>query len=177
MARSMSVHAALVAGLAIAVSAFMAQGPSAARDGAPPQDRVARGKYLAAIMDCGGCHTDGALIGKPDSGLQLAGSSIGFGIPGLGVFYPPNLTSDGETGLGAWSETDIVRAVREGVRPDGRILAPVMPWGAYAALSDGDAAALAAYLKTLPPVRRRAPAIVAEGEAPRAPYLQVTIPK
>src|SRR3954468_10387872 len=92
---------------------------------------AARGAYLATIMDCGGCHTGGALAGQPDPKLHLADSSIGFGIPGLGVFYPPNLTPDRDTGLGAWSEADIVRAVRTGVRPDGRVLAPVMPWHNY----------------------------------------------
>ena len=74
----------------------------------------------------------GALAGQPDPKLHLAGSNIGFGVPGLGVFYPPNLTPDRETGLGSWSEADIVRAVRQGVRPDGRELAPVMPWRNYA---------------------------------------------
>ena len=83
-------------------------------------------------MDCVGCHTGGALAGAPDPKLRLAGSDIGFGAPGLGVFYPPNLTPDQETGLGAWSEADIVKALRTGERPDGRELAPMMPWRSYA---------------------------------------------
>ncbi len=91
---------------------------------------ASRGEYLARIMDCGGCHTPGALVGKPEPTRSLAGSDIGFHIPDLGYFYPPNLTSDRETGLGAWSDADIIRAVRTGVRPDGRVLAPVMPWHA-----------------------------------------------
>ncbi len=49
----------------------------------------ARGEYLARIMDCGGCHTPGALGGKPDAARALAGSQIGFHIPDLGYFYPP----------------------------------------------------------------------------------------
>jgi mono/diheme cytochrome c family protein len=135
-----------------------------------------RGEYLARIMDCGGCHTTGALIGRPDPAMLLAGSTIGFGIPELGVFYPPNLTPDPETGLGAWSEADIVAAVRTGRRPDGRELAPAMPWRAYAALSDEDAAALAAYLKSLPPVRHAAPPIAGMSEKPAAPYFTVAMP-
>jgi len=55
---------------------------------------MSRGEYLVTIMHCGGCHTPGALAGKPDFSRKLAGSSIGFGIPGVGVVYPPNLTSD-----------------------------------------------------------------------------------
>jgi len=140
---------------------------------APCQATPTRGEYLAAIMDCGGCHTEGALAGKPDSALRLAGSTIGFGAPGLGIFYPPNLTSDPETGLGDWSEADIVKAVRTGERPDGRELAPMMPWRSYAVLTDEDALALAAYLKSLPPVRHAVPPPTGPDEKPPAPYLGV----
>ncbi|HYF06594.1 MAG TPA: cytochrome c [Acetobacteraceae bacterium] len=141
-----------------------------------PARAASRGEYLSRIMDCGGCHTGGALIGQPDPRLHLAGSAIGFAVPGLGVFYPPNLTPDRETGLGAWSEDDIIRAVRTGVRPDGRILAPAMPWHAYAALTNEDARALARYLRALPPIRNAAPPITGEGETPPAPYFTVVTP-
>ncbi len=158
-----------VVALFSAVAGSPAQAESAAS--------LARGEYLSKIMDCGGCHTPGALIGKPDHARALAGSVIGFQIPGLGVFYPPNLTSDRETGLGKWSEADIVRAVRTGVRPDGRILAPAMPWPAYAALTDGDALALAGYLKRLPAVSHAAPPIAGGDAKPAAPYLTVVAPQ
>src|SRR5919206_4449347 len=102
------------------------------------QDKVKRGEYLVGIMDCTGCHTPGVLLGKPDLSRQLAGSDVGFQIPGLGVFFPPNLTPDPETGLGKWSEKDIIKAVRTGVRPDGRQLAPVMPYHSYGKLTDAD---------------------------------------
>ena len=138
---------------------------------------VARGQYLATIMDCTGCHTGGALIGQPDPKRHLAGSEIGFAIPGLGVFYPPNLTSDRESGLGAWSAAQIVTAIRTGERPDGRMLAPVMPWQSYAKLTDADAAALAAYLKSLPPTAFQAPAPVGPDEKPSSPYLTLAAPK
>jgi len=136
-----------------------------------------RGEYLARIMDCGGCHTPGALIGKPDQARNLAGSEIGFEIPNLGYFYPPNLTSDRQTGLGAWSEADIMRAVRTGVRPDGRVLAPVMPWHSYAVLTDADAQALARYLKSLPPIRHAVPPPGGPDETPSSPFLTVVAPK
>ena len=67
---------------------------------------LARGRYLTQIMDCGGCHTEGGLIGQSDPKLELAGSSIGFEVPGLGYVYPPNLTSDPQTGLAGWSVED-----------------------------------------------------------------------
>jgi mono/diheme cytochrome c family protein len=135
-----------------------------------------RGEYLARIMDCGGCHTPGALAGKPDQTRAFSGSQIGFHIPELGYFYPPNLTSDRETGLGSWSENDIIRAVRTGVRADGRMLAPVMPWHSYAALSDSDAQALARYLKSLPPIRHAVPPLTGASATPPAPYLAVITP-
>lgn len=157
---------------AIVVAAAVFSAPAFAQQG-----DAARGKYLATIMDCTGCHTAGALIGQPDPQRYLAGSEIGFGVPGLGVFFPPNLTSDSETGLGAWSADEIIAAVRKGERPDGRMLAPVMPWPSYAALSDADARTLAAYLKSLPPVRFKAPAPVGPRETPTKPYLTLVMPK
>lgn len=158
---------------ALALGALAAAGAALAQSRPEPRPR---GEYLATIMDCGGCHTGGALAGQPDPRLRFAGSGIGFGIPGVGVFYPPNLTSDRETGLGAWSEADIMRAVRTGVRPDGRVLAPVMPWQNYAALTDEDARALARYLRGLAPVRNATPHITGPSEAPPAPYLSVVVP-
>jgi mono/diheme cytochrome c family protein len=168
--RAAPLIAAALGTALIALAAFTASAQ------AVNAEKRARGAYLAAIMDCGGCHTGGALIGKPDPALHLAGSGIGFQIPDLGIFYPPNLTSDRETGLGAWSEAEIVTAVRTGVRPDGRILAPVMPWHAYGHLTDEDAGALAHYLATLPPVRHAAPPPAGPSETPPAPYLTVVVP-
>jgi mono/diheme cytochrome c family protein len=139
-------------------------------------DELSRGEYLATIMDCAGCHTTGVFLGKPDPARYLAGSEVGFQIPGLGIFYPPNLTPDKETGIGSWSAADIVKAVRTGERPDGRILAPVMPYGHYGKLTDSDAYALARYLKSLKPVRHQVPAITGAAEKPSAPYLTVIMP-
>lgn len=140
------------------------------------QDAIKRGEYLAAIMDCGGCHTTGTFLGKSDPVRYLAGSEVGFQIPGLGIFYPPNLTPDPQTGLGNWTEADIVRAVRNGIRPDGRELAPAMPWRQYAKLTDTDAAALAAFLKSMKPMQHAVPPIMGPTEKPAAPYLAVVMP-
>ncbi|MGB0085824.1 MAG: c-type cytochrome [Rhodomicrobiaceae bacterium] len=135
-----------------------------------------RGAYLARIMDCGGCHTPGAIAGKPNEQEPLSGSEVGFAIPELGVFYPPNLTPDKDTGLGKWSEADILRALRKGVRPDGRELAPIMPWRSFAALTDEDAGDLAAYLKSLPASVRKVPGPFGPGEKPTGPYLALIMP-
>jgi mono/diheme cytochrome c family protein len=144
--------------------------------GTSPAQEVERGRYLTSIMDCTGCHTPGALGGKPDIDRLLGGSDIGFKIPSLGIFYPPNLTPDRESGLGTWTAEQIIRAVRTGVRPDGRMLAPVMPYHNYAILTDEDARALATYLRTLKPVRNKVPGPVGDGEAAPAPYLAVVGP-
>lgn len=154
-----------------AALAALASAPAAA------ETPLERGKYLATIMDCTGCHTPGALIGKPDMARYLGGADVGFQIPTVGVFYAPNLTPDTETGLGAWSAAEIVDAVRKGVRPDGRMLAPMMPYPSYGALSDGDAMALAAYLKSLPPVKHKVPGPIGATEKAPAPYLTVVMPQ
>jgi len=67
--------------------------------------------------------------------------------------------------------------VRTGARPDGRQLVPVMPYPHYAKLTDADAGALAAYLRILPPVRHKAPAITGASEKPKAAYLTVVVPQ
>jgi mono/diheme cytochrome c family protein len=161
----------LVAALLMVVAAYLVA--SSARGETP----VERGKYLVGIMDCTACHTSGTLAGKPDPAKYLAGSDIGFEIPDLGIFYPPNLTPDHATGLGAWSEQDIVTALRTGTRPDGRELAPIMPWRSYAALTDGDVHAIAAYLKSLQPVQHAVPPLTGPSEKAPAPYLTVVMPK
>jgi mono/diheme cytochrome c family protein len=79
-------------------AAFVALGCAGAAQAA--EDPVARGKYLTEIMDCMGCHTPGAMQGNPDMSRFLGGGDTGFEIPGLGIFYPPNLPPDPETGLG-----------------------------------------------------------------------------
>ena len=136
-----------------------------------------RGAYLAAISDCGGCHTPGAMTPHPDITRPMAGNTIGFAIPELGIFYPPNLTPDIATGLGAWTEDEIVRAIRTGERPDGRILAPIMPWRAYAAYSDADIADLVAYLRSLPAVEHQVPGPFGPDETPPAPYMAFVFPQ
>jgi hypothetical protein len=153
-------------------SLLTAGGPAAAT----PEQQVAKGEYLTTIMDRATCHTDGALVGRPDHARHLAGSTSGHEVPGLGIFYPPNLTPDPDTGLGRWNEEDIVLAIRGGVRPDGRELAPAMPWRSYAALTDEDARAMATYLKSIPAVRFAPPAVVQPGERAPAPYLSLVVP-
>ena len=119
--------------------------------------RIARGQYLVTIMSCTDCHTPGYFFGKPDDARFLGGSDVGFEILGLGAFHGPNLTPDKDTGLGNWTDAQIVAAITKGVRPDGRKLAPVMPSPAFAKLTRSDTRAIVAYLRSLKPVSNKVP--------------------
>lgn len=121
------------------------------------QSQVERGKYLVALGSCTDCHTPGYFFGKPDMARYLGGSEVGFEIPGLGVFHGPNLTPDAETGLGNWTIAQIVTAIQTGKRPDGRELAPIMPWRAFANLTKDDVTAIAVFLKSIPAVKNKVP--------------------
>jgi mono/diheme cytochrome c family protein len=137
---------------------------------------INRGAYLTTVAGCGDCHTPGHFFGKPDAARLLGGSEVGFEIPGLGFFYGSNLTPDRETGLGRWSEADIIKAIRTGVRPDGRILAPAMPVQNFAKLTDEDARAIAAYLKSLKPVSNKVPGPFGAQEKPTSFVMKILPP-
>jgi mono/diheme cytochrome c family protein len=140
------------------------------------QDQVARGKYLATFGGCHDCHTPGYFFGKPDEKRALAGSEVGFEMPGLGVFHGSNLTPDKETGLGNWSTEEIVTALQTGVRPDRRILAPIMPWKAFAQLTRDDAMAIVAFLKSIPPVQNKVPGPFGPTEKPTGFVMKIVPP-
>jgi len=126
--------------------------------GAEAQEaQVARGKYLVQLAGCTDCHTPGYFLGKPDMARYLGGADVGFELPDLGIFVGPNLTPDNGTGLGSWTSDEIMTAIQTGVRPDGRNLSPIMPWRAYAGLTKSDAAAIVAFLRSLPPVTNKVP--------------------
>ncbi len=121
-----------------------------------PVDLLARGTYLMeSIVACGNCHTPKTSGGAPIANLHLAG---GFVIeePGLKA-YAPNITMDVETGIGSWSDDDIIKAIREGIRPDGTLIGPPMPTPWYRDISDTDVNAIVAYLRTVEPVNRVVP--------------------
>jgi mono/diheme cytochrome c family protein len=140
------------------------------------RDQVQRGKYLVTLGLCTDCHTPGYFFGKPDAGRFLGGSEVGFEIPGLGVFHGPNLTPDKDTGLGQWSADEIVRAIRTGARPDGRVLAPIMPWHAFAQMTGEDAQAVAAFLKSLPPVANKVPGPFGPTDTPTSFVFKIVAP-
>lgn len=165
--------AAGTAALCVAFSLGLASaGPARADDA-----QIARGKYLVSLGGCHDCHTPGYFLGKPDFEHALSGSEVGFLIPDVGVFHGRNLTPDAETGIGSWSADDIVKAIRTGERPDGRILAPIMPWKNLAVLTDEDAYAIAAYLKSLPPVKNAVPGPFGPEEKPTGYVMAIQPPQ
>jgi mono/diheme cytochrome c family protein len=122
-----------------------AAGAAPAIAGAPPTaDVVARGAYLAKAADCVACHT------AADSAKAFAGG-VAFKLP-FGTIYSSNITPDTKDGIGAYSDDEFVRAVREGVRRDGRHLYPAFPYTSYTQLSRSDVLAIKAYLFTLPAI-------------------------
>lgn len=114
---------------------------------------VDRGRYLVEVLGaCGNCHTPKGPAGNLP-GRHLAG---GFEIKEeFGVAIAANITPDRETGIGAWSDAEVTRAIREGKSRDGRILGPPMPYYLYRDLADGDVKAMVAYLRTVTPVRNK----------------------
>jgi len=116
---------------------------------------VERGHYLAVLAGCNDCHTPGFFLGAPDKAKYLGGSDVGFEIPGLGVFAGRNITPDKETGIGNWTDEQIATALTTGRRPDGRHLAPIMPYPSFVNLTKEDVAALIAFLRSIPPVKNQ----------------------
>ncbi len=122
-------------------------------------DPVAHGEYLANLMHCGACHTPIGPRG-PDLTRPFAGG-MAFTLPmlGDGTLYAANITSDPDTGIGRWTEQNIVDAVTRLTKPDGKpVNGPMVFYAvAWAGLTDDDAHALAAYVKTIPAVSHKVP--------------------
>jgi mono/diheme cytochrome c family protein len=112
---------------------------------ATPEDATSRGAYLVHAGGCISCHT-------VPGGASFAGGRA-LATP-FGIFYSPNITPDPQTGIGRWSNADFLRALREGVRPDGANYFPVFPYPSFTKITDEDALAIKAYLFSLPPVQR-----------------------
>ncbi len=114
-----------------------------------------RGLYLmGSIVACGNCHTVQGPT-APAPGRELAGGTK-FEEPPF-TAYAPNITPDPETGIGRWTDAEIITAIREGRRPDGTLIGPPMPIELYRGMSDADVQAIVAYLRTVKPLRNAVP--------------------
>jgi mono/diheme cytochrome c family protein len=114
-----------------------------------------RGTYLMqSIVACGNCHTPKGPGGEVP-GMELAG---GFTVTDDAfVAVAPNITPDPETGIGRWTDAQIIAAIREGKRPDGSIIGPPMPIGFYRGMSDTDVKAIVAILRETKAVKNAVP--------------------
>jgi mono/diheme cytochrome c family protein len=110
-------------------------------------DIIEKGKLVFHAASCAVCHTD-----KENNGEPLAG---GYALKtDFGTFYSPNITPDVETGIGNWSDEDFIRALQQGVSPQGEHYFPSFPYTAYTKMQRDDVLALKAYLFTLKPVKK-----------------------
>jgi len=123
-------------------------------------ERLERGRYLAEhVAVCADCHSErdwsrfaGPIIqGTRGAGGSRFGHEIGF----PGEVVSRNITSHPVEGVGAWSDGELVRAIREGVDRQGRPLAPIMPYGHFRSMGDEDVRAVVTWVRSLPPVARR----------------------
>ena len=125
-------------------------------------DAVARGDYLVNhVLACPDCHTPRRADGSPDASKMLAGNpAFADLVPEddeMGLVPTPNLTPDMETGLGAWSDEQIKDAFQNGVDDDDEPLFSLMPYYMYHNLTDADADAIVAYLRSIPAVENEIP--------------------
>ena len=111
-------------------------------------ETVARGQALTIAGGCTSCHT--ADPARPFAGGKRIDTPFG-------AITSPNLTPDRDTGLGAWSDEDFHRALRDGIAPDGSRYYPAFPYPNFTKLTRDDIAAIRAYLATLTPFRFEAP--------------------
>ena len=124
--------------------------------------RLARGEYLVEhVADCLGCHSDHLTTygfpvkpGTKGQGGYIFDEKVGF----PGVVAAQNITPDPQTGLGKWTDGEVLRAIREGVDRNGEPLFPMMPYQHLRNMSDEDAKSVVVYLRTLPPIRHSVPA-------------------
>jgi mono/diheme cytochrome c family protein len=157
--RDRAVRLALAGALAATVA-------GAAREGEAPKysaAAIARGRYLShAVCECFECHSP---LYDDDRVLPIE-TKLGAGdiLNEKTRLVAPNITPDPETGAGRWTDDQLVRAIRQGISHDGRRLSVVMPYPTLSILTNDDAHAIVAYLRSLPPVRHS----TAEVDSPSA---------
>jgi len=112
---------------------------------AAESDLINKGHYIFALAGGCGCHT--AKGGPTNAGGRPLKTPFG-------TFYGTNITPDPMHGIGKWTDKQLIDGIRLGVRPDGSVMSPVMPYSAFSGMSDEDVTALIGYLRTLPAVAR-----------------------
>jgi mono/diheme cytochrome c family protein len=132
------------AGALLALSVIALAAPAWAQ--APSAAELARGKYVFGATGGCGCHT------KPKDAVNAGGRR--YDGP-FGTVYATNITPDRETGIGSWTDDQIITAIRAGRRPNGDRILPVHPYTVFNGMAAEDLKAVTAYLRTLPAVKRQ----------------------
>ena len=133
-------------GLMFCLGAALAQKPGS----------LERGKYLMeSIVACGNCHMARGPQGQPLPEKGLSGGMLFDEAPFKA--YASNITPDPETGIGKWTDAQLAKAIREGIRPDRTVIGPPMPMEFYRHLSDDDLASIIAYVRAQPAVKNEVP--------------------
>ena len=133
-------NSGVLGGLVVLVLLLLAPVPAAAQ-----AEDGARGRYVFGAAGGCGCHT---VKDQPvnSGGRKYQGP--------FGVVYSSNITPDRQTGIGAWTDEQIIAAIRLGRRPNGERLIPVHPYPVFNGMAEQDLRALVAFLRTVPPVSR-----------------------
>jgi mono/diheme cytochrome c family protein len=135
--------AALIGALGLLLFARLSVGQELAST-----DPSVRGRYLADAGNCVSCHT------RP--GGETYSGGLAFETP-FGTIYSANITSDAATGIGSWTKAEVRAALKQGIGKDGKHLYPAFPYPSFTKITDADADAIYAYLKTLKAVRYSPP--------------------
>jgi mono/diheme cytochrome c family protein len=131
---------------ALVICLLPVSAPTAEAQGASPSAaEIARGKYVFGATGGCGCHT-------PPKGQVNAGGRRYDGA--FGTVHSTNITPDKQTGIGTWTDEQIIAAVRAGRRPNGERLLPVHPFPVFNGMAEEDLRALVAFLRTTPPVNK-----------------------
>jgi len=144
--RGLAGHATVGAVAAVAVALLSGISASAA---SPTSADIARGKYVFGATGGCGCHT------KPNDEVNSGGRR--YDGP-FGTVYSSNITPDRETGIGGWTDEQVITAIRLGRRPNGERLIPVHPYTVFNGMAEEDLRSVVAYLRTVPAVKRPTPA-------------------
>lgn len=147
-------------------SGMAGSGSAAMAAPGPDPKLVERGAYIAKMGACLICHT--AMGPQGPDRANVGGGGLEMKEAG-GIWRSANITPDKGTGIGNWTDDQILAAIREGVRPDGAKLIPIMPYMNYNVLTDDDGKALVAFLRSLKPVERTVAKSEVKMESPPAP--------
>ena len=130
--------------LLCAVLGLLTLGAGHASAQASPQE-IARGKYVFGATGGCGCHTVKGQAANA-GGRRYDGP--------FGTVYSTNITPDRETGIGGWTDEQVITAIRLGRRPNGERLLPVHPFTVFNGMTADDLKSVVAFLRTVPPVKR-----------------------